>query len=179
MYATTGRVWPIPATERPALVRRLAAALRPVAEHAEASGVRLAIEPLNRYETSVLNTVAQALEVVEAVDSPACGLLLDTYHMNIEERDPAAAARGGIAPLPLPRVRERPWRPGRRPHRLAGARRRPGCDRVWGSRLHRELHRREPGNRQGRVDLASAGCVPGRDRDRGPALPALAARRPA
>jgi len=86
-------VWPIPATERPALVRRLAAALRPVAEHAEASGVRLAIEPLNRYETSVLNTVAQALEVVEAVDSPACGLLLDTYHMNIEERDLGEAVR--------------------------------------------------------------------------------------
>jgi D-psicose/D-tagatose/L-ribulose 3-epimerase len=93
MYAATGRVWPIPASERPALVHRLAAALRPVAAHAESCEVRLAIEPLNRYETSVLNTVAQALELVDAVDSPACGLLLDTYHMNIEERDLAEAIR--------------------------------------------------------------------------------------
>jgi D-psicose/D-tagatose/L-ribulose 3-epimerase len=93
MYAATGRVWRIPAAERPGVVRRLAAALRPVADYAGSRGVRLAIEPLNRYETSVLNTAAQALELVEAVDSPACGLLLDTYHMNVEERDLAAAVR--------------------------------------------------------------------------------------
>jgi D-psicose/D-tagatose/L-ribulose 3-epimerase len=53
----------------------------------------LAVEPLNRYETSLFNTVEQALELVELVDSPACGVLLDTYHLNIEEKDPAAAAK--------------------------------------------------------------------------------------
>ena len=55
--------------------------------------MRLALEPLNRYETSLLNTVDQALEVIEAVDSPALGLCLDTFHLNIEERDPVAATR--------------------------------------------------------------------------------------
>ncbi len=54
--------------------------------------MRLALEPLNRFETSLINTVDQALEVVDAVDSDALGLCLDTFHMNIEERDPAAAA---------------------------------------------------------------------------------------
>jgi D-psicose/D-tagatose/L-ribulose 3-epimerase len=93
MYAPTGRVWRIPPGDRPRLVARLARALRPVVAHAESVGVRLAIEPLNRYETSFVNTVEQGLEVVEAVGSDSCGLLLDTYHMNIEEKDPAAAIR--------------------------------------------------------------------------------------
>jgi D-psicose/D-tagatose/L-ribulose 3-epimerase len=93
MYAPVGRAWRLDPAERSATIRRLVAALRPVAEHAAARGVRLALEPLNRYETSLLNTVDQALEVVEAIDLPALGLCLDTFHLNIEERDPVAAAR--------------------------------------------------------------------------------------
>ena len=60
----------------------------------------MGIEPLNHYETSLVNTVDQALEIVVRLDSPACGVALDTFHMNIEEKDPAAAiraARGRIA----------------------------------------------------------------------------------
>lgn len=52
------------------------------------------MEPPNRFETSVINTAEQALEVIERVDSSAGGLLLDTFHMNIEERNPAAAILG-------------------------------------------------------------------------------------
>jgi len=55
--------------------------------------VVLGLEPLNRYETSLVNTVEQALEIVEALDSPGCAIQLDTFHMNIEEKDPAAAIR--------------------------------------------------------------------------------------
>jgi D-psicose/D-tagatose/L-ribulose 3-epimerase len=55
--------------------------------------VTLALEPLNRFETSFINTAAQVMEVVDQVSSPALGVLLDTFHMNIEERDPAAAIR--------------------------------------------------------------------------------------
>ena len=79
--------------ERPAVLARVAEGLRPVAELAAERGVKLAIEPLNRYETSLINTVEQGLELLDAADHPACGLLLDTFHMNIEEKDPAAAAR--------------------------------------------------------------------------------------
>lgn len=48
-------------------------------------GVRLALEPINRYETTLVNNVAQGLELIERVDADNFGLLLDTFHMNIEE----------------------------------------------------------------------------------------------
>ncbi len=67
--------------------------LRPVADYAAGLGVRLALEPLNRFETSFVNTVEQAFEIIARLDSPGCGLLLDTFHMNIEEKDPAATIR--------------------------------------------------------------------------------------
>jgi D-psicose/D-tagatose/L-ribulose 3-epimerase len=60
--------------------------LASLAAYAEPRGVCLCVEPLNRFETSMLNLVSQAAEVVDRVGSPACGLLLDTFHMNIEER---------------------------------------------------------------------------------------------
>jgi D-psicose/D-tagatose/L-ribulose 3-epimerase len=100
MYAPVGRTWREDATERRGTIGRLVEALRPIADTAGARGVRLALEPLNRFETSLINTIEQALEVVDAVDSPALGICLDTFHQNIEERDPAAAveqATGRIA----------------------------------------------------------------------------------
>lgn len=99
MYAPVGRTWREDGAARRGTIGRLIEALRPVADAAGEHGVRLAIEPLNRFETSLINTIDQALEVIEAVDSDALGLCLDTFHMNIEERDPAAAvdrARGRI-----------------------------------------------------------------------------------
>ena len=93
MYSAVGRTWLLGADERRATLTRLALALRPVVDYAGGHGIKLALEPLNRYETSLITTAAQGLEVVEAVDSPALGLLLDTYHMNIEEKSPAEAIR--------------------------------------------------------------------------------------
>jgi sugar phosphate isomerase/epimerase len=49
------------------------------------------MEVLNRYESHLLNTAAQAVEFVEEVGAPNVGILLDAYHMNIEEADPAGA----------------------------------------------------------------------------------------
>ncbi len=48
-------------------------------------GVRIAVEPLIRYETPLVNTVSQGLELIETVGAENLGLLLDTFHMNIEE----------------------------------------------------------------------------------------------
>ncbi len=48
--------------------------------------VRLALEPLNRYESSLVNTVAEALDLVERVGKENLGVLFDTFHANIEER---------------------------------------------------------------------------------------------
>jgi sugar phosphate isomerase/epimerase len=64
--------------------------LREVYAHGEAAGVRLALEPLNRFETYFLNRGDQALALAEEV-GPNCGICLDAFHINIEEDDPLAA----------------------------------------------------------------------------------------
>jgi len=63
----------------------LIAALRECAGAAQPHGVRLALEPINRYETTLINTVSQGMELIERVGADNFGLLLDTFHMNIEE----------------------------------------------------------------------------------------------
>lgn len=60
-------------------------ALKGCAEHAAKADVRLAMEPINRYETDLVNTVGEGLELIEKVGADNLGLLLDTFHMNIEE----------------------------------------------------------------------------------------------
>ena len=55
------------------------------------AGVTLAVEPLNRFETYFLNTSADGLQFVKEIGSPRIGLLLDTFHQNIEEKDLADA----------------------------------------------------------------------------------------
>ncbi len=64
---------------------RLAAILRSAAGYAAERGVRLALEPLNRYEADLVHTAREGLVFLEEVAHPALGLLLDTYHVNIEE----------------------------------------------------------------------------------------------
>ena len=61
-------------------------------EHGLQEGVRLALEPLNRFETYFLNRHDQALALAEAV-GPQCGVCIDVFHMNIEERDMFDAIR--------------------------------------------------------------------------------------
>lgn len=72
---------------------RLLESLRESARGAEAAGVRLALEPINRYETDLLPTVDAALDLADAVASDALGIVADTFHMNIEEQNPFAAVR--------------------------------------------------------------------------------------
>lgn len=92
-YAATGRAWAMTAAERTRVEHELVAALGPVAAHARSVGVRIGIEPLNRYETSVLTTVDQALSALAPLLGADLGLALDTYHLGIEERDIADAVR--------------------------------------------------------------------------------------
>ncbi len=92
-YASVGRTWRLDDAERRAAYAELAQNLAPVVEHARSAGVVVAVEPLNRYETSLVNTVEQALEAIAPLPPDGCGLLLDLYHLNIEEQDVAAAVR--------------------------------------------------------------------------------------
>ncbi len=70
--------------------------LREVASYAEKSGVYLAMEPLNRFETDFINICSDAKRMIEAVGSPTIKIHLDTFHMNIEEKSlPAAILTAG------------------------------------------------------------------------------------
>lgn len=61
--------------------------------HAQRAGIGMAIEPLNRFETHVLNTIGDAARLCAEVGSPALGVQVDTFHANIEEKDTGAAIR--------------------------------------------------------------------------------------
>lgn len=91
--AETGRTWRMDADERAATVRQLREHLAPVVAHAADHGVRVGIEPLNRYETSLLTTVEQSLDALEPLLGDSLGLALDTYHLGIEERSTGDAIR--------------------------------------------------------------------------------------
>jgi D-psicose/D-tagatose/L-ribulose 3-epimerase len=114
---------------------RSAEVLRTAAEYAAAEhgaagtgtrGLTLAIEPLNRFECYLMNTVAGALEVVERVDHPSLGMLYDTHHMHIEEKDVADAIRRGGAHI-------------RHVHTSENDRGRPGAGQVAWSRTFEAL----------------------------------------
>lgn len=99
-YASVGRTWRMTPSERAAHYAELRDGLGPVVEHARAAGVTVAVEPLNRYETSLINTVDQALEAIDGLPADGIGLALDVYHMNIEEQSVTGAiarAAGRIA----------------------------------------------------------------------------------
>lgn len=70
-----------------------AAGLAEVCRYAQDFGLTVGIEPVNRYETYLINTCAQAAELASMVDEPNLGIHLDTYHMNIEEKDFYQATR--------------------------------------------------------------------------------------
>jgi 5-keto-L-gluconate epimerase len=65
---------------------RIAGCLRQVAPAAEAQGVQLVLEPVNHLQVGFNHTAGEALALAERVGSPAVGYMLDTIHMNIEER---------------------------------------------------------------------------------------------
>jgi sugar phosphate isomerase/epimerase len=71
----------------------LAEALRDCSAAARLHGIRLALEPINRYETTLINNATDSLSLIERVGAENFGLLLDTFHMNIEEADIEASIR--------------------------------------------------------------------------------------
>ncbi|MCB8822218.1 sugar phosphate isomerase/epimerase family protein [Microvirga rosea] len=84
---------PVEEGERLARQERCVSGLQKAGAHANETGVRLAVEPLNRFESDVLCTTAQAIELLDAVDHPSVGLMLDTFHMNMEEASIPEAIR--------------------------------------------------------------------------------------
>lgn len=93
LYSAVGRVWQMTADERARDTDLLVTQLKELAAYAGDKGAMLGVEPLNRFETSFINLAAQAIAVVDRVDQPACRIMLDTFHMNIEEKSLGDAIR--------------------------------------------------------------------------------------
>jgi D-psicose/D-tagatose/L-ribulose 3-epimerase len=96
-YAAVGRQWQATPEQRKRDLERCAKNLKEVARYAEDKGITLAIEPLNRFETSFINLTEQALELMHMIGSPRVKLMMDTFHANIEEKSlgKAIEAAGG------------------------------------------------------------------------------------
>jgi D-psicose/D-tagatose/L-ribulose 3-epimerase len=92
-YSAVGRCWRSTPDERQRDVDEIARALRTLGGYASDHGVVLGVETLNRFETSFLNTTAQAVELIARVDHPAVGLALDVFHLGIEEKHVGDALR--------------------------------------------------------------------------------------
>jgi D-psicose/D-tagatose/L-ribulose 3-epimerase len=93
MYSATGKTRLLSPEERTQQRTWAAESLREAADYAAEKGVSLAIEPLNRFETDLVNTVEQGLELLDLIGADNAGFMLDTFHMNIEEKSTGDAIR--------------------------------------------------------------------------------------
>lgn len=93
MYATTGKTRLASAEEKARQTAYVVENLQQLADYAAEKRVKLALEPLNRFETDFMNTVEQGMRLLDRVQRDNVGFLLDTFHMNIEEKSIPAAIR--------------------------------------------------------------------------------------
>lgn len=93
MYASVGKPHPGSKAQTTAEYERSVESMKELAAYASDSGIRLALEAINRFETHLINTTQQALDYIADVGTSNVGLHLDTFHMHIEEKNSAAAVR--------------------------------------------------------------------------------------
>lgn len=91
VYSAVGRADAVPPDEYKKQWATVVKNLKTLCKHAEARRKQICLEPLNRFETDFINTCDQGLKMIKDVKSPALKLHLDTFHMNIEQKDQAAA----------------------------------------------------------------------------------------
>lgn len=93
VYSSVGRADAVPEKEYARQWKTVVKNLKKLSAYAHKRGRQICLEPLNRFETDFINTCDQALAMIKDVGSPALRLHLDTFHMNIEEKNQAAAIR--------------------------------------------------------------------------------------
>jgi D-psicose/D-tagatose/L-ribulose 3-epimerase len=93
LYSAVGRTWQATDDERRRDEDLLVLELRQLADYAGGHGVTLCIEPLNRFETELSQPHRTGHSDRRSVDHAACGIILDTFHMNIDERSIGDAIR--------------------------------------------------------------------------------------
>ncbi|CAL1519485.1 sugar phosphate isomerase/epimerase family protein [Chitinophaga sp. MM2321] len=91
MYAAVGKARMVAAEQRKTEWERAVKNLRIVSGMAADKGLQLALEPLNRFESDLINNVQDLLQLIKDIDHPAARIGLDGFHMNIEERDATQA----------------------------------------------------------------------------------------
>jgi len=94
VYSAVGRADAVPPAEYKQQWKTVVKHLKTLCRHAKKQGRQVCLEPLNRFETDFINTCDQGLKMLRDVASPALKLHLDTFHMNIEEKNQAAARDG-------------------------------------------------------------------------------------
>ena len=157
MYSAVGKTRLLDPLERGAQRALAVESLKVVADYAGERGIALGVEPLNRFETDLVNTAEQALELIDLVGAPSLGVLLDSFHMNIDEKSLGDAVRlVGEQAAAGPHVRERPRHARHRPRAVDRAVRRAARHRLRRPARHRVLHPGGQGDRQGREPVAPA-----------------------
>ncbi|MEJ7588151.1 MAG: sugar phosphate isomerase/epimerase [Ferruginibacter sp.] len=87
MYSAVGKARMVPPEQRKAEWELAVKNLGIVCKMASARGLKIALEPLNRFESDLVNTTEDALRLVNDINHPSAGIMLDGFHMNIEEKD--------------------------------------------------------------------------------------------
>jgi D-psicose/D-tagatose/L-ribulose 3-epimerase len=93
VYSSVGRADAVPADEYKQQWKTVVRNLKQLCKYAQSKGRQICMEPLNRFETDFINTCDQGLQMIKDVGSPVLKLHLDTFHMNIEEKDQGKAIR--------------------------------------------------------------------------------------
>jgi D-psicose/D-tagatose/L-ribulose 3-epimerase len=86
LYSAVGSLRYLSVVERDNILKRLIHSFKEISKYAQDFGVFIALEPLCRYDTHLLNTSMQARDLIEKIGKENIGILLDTFHMNIEEK---------------------------------------------------------------------------------------------
>ena len=93
MYSAVGKDHIEDPVERLEEWQRAVAGIKEIAAVAQKKGIKLAMEPLNRFETDMINVVSQGLKFIEETGMDNVGFHLDTFHMHLEEKNSADAIR--------------------------------------------------------------------------------------
>lgn len=93
MYSAVGKARLVSAEQKKTEWDRAVENLRKVCESAQSKGLDLGIEPLNRFETDLINRAEDVMSLIYDINHPAAKVLLDGFHMNIEEPNIDAAIR--------------------------------------------------------------------------------------
>lgn len=93
MYSSVGKDHIENPVERQKEWQRAVSGIKEMAEAAQKKGIKLAMEPLNRFETDMINVVSQGLKFIDETGMENVGFHLDSFHMHLEEKDSADAIR--------------------------------------------------------------------------------------